>query len=420
VPTPPAGATIEKLVDDVDRRQRLRQHCGLLIGSVLLLIGFSNVNHSEGGFVALLAGALVLTLTARIKQRWEVPYRGHRIRFENSCLFGERLLIDGEVAARGGFCGRRELRGPIRQGEAAGAEVMVLIEAGLMRYRCRIFVEHPAPRPRPEAAPPAAAPARSRRRRVLLWVLLAVPLLLVLCCLLPIAVVRESRSVPRPARIVPKAKPARPRPGPAGWGEIIDPRGDSRLVMDQGLLSVTIPAGPLHHLHSLYNLDAPRLVQEVVGDFRVQVRVLPFAPPPKNSAAAPGQASFRAAGLLVWQDERNFLRLERGAVDVSKEKTAFIQAQRFINDGQVAAERPWPEEQGISYYQIERRGKNLHLRLSKDGQTWKDWKTIDDLPLPHRVKVGITAINTTNREFTAQFEKFEVMLSLIGGREPEE
>jgi hypothetical protein len=160
---------MKKLLDITDRKTRLLQQglmaaCGMLAGSVTVLL----LNGALPAFVAglLLTAALVLLVVAAgIKQRWEIEYRGHLIRFENSPVTGEKLYLDeGRVA--GGRIGMKvELRAPIRVGEGAGDTIVALVDAGLRDFRLRLFVETDALDSAHTAAlvqpgPPAASPRK--------------------------------------------------------------------------------------------------------------------------------------------------------------------------------------------------------------------------------------------------------------------
>ena len=60
------------------------------------------------------------------------------------------------------------------------------------------------------------------------------------------------------------------------------------------------------------NVLAPRVLRDVAGDFAAQVRVAAFErPKPKTSSNK--KHSYVGAGLLVWHDEKNFIRLLRAA-----------------------------------------------------------------------------------------------------------
>jgi hypothetical protein len=136
---------MKKLLDVTDRRVRLLQHVALLTSTILLVGGIASWDWGAVPRIAsvagVLVGALFVTLTAGIKQRWEIEYKGHRIRFENSAVTAEKLYIDEGLVARGGIGFKMELRAPIRVGDGAGEEIMVLADAGFIDFRVRMFVE---------------------------------------------------------------------------------------------------------------------------------------------------------------------------------------------------------------------------------------------------------------------------------------
>ncbi len=141
----PGSGTMEKLFEATDRQKRIVQGLFLLVGVIFGIFGVGYVALNPGtggtGVFFMLFGSANWLAAAWIKQRWEVIYRGHWIRFENSCYTAEALFIDGVKVAGAGFGIRRELRGVIERDEGAGDEIVVLSEAGLLSFRCRIFVE---------------------------------------------------------------------------------------------------------------------------------------------------------------------------------------------------------------------------------------------------------------------------------------
>ena len=134
-----------KLVDVTDRRVRRLQMAGVAGYATLLGIGVAMLSaESVPGLAAwgVLATALaLLAVVASVRQRWEVEYKGHRVRFENSAVLAERLFLDGGLVARGGVGKTIEMRAPIRVGDGAGEEIVALSDAGLGSVRLRLFVE---------------------------------------------------------------------------------------------------------------------------------------------------------------------------------------------------------------------------------------------------------------------------------------
>ena len=132
-----------KLLEEVDRRKRRLQHFAVAVGALLIVIGVASLETTSLGVsaVPVILGAVAIVVGARIKQRFEVEYKGHRIRYENGPLTGERLFLDEGLVAKATVGYRIELRARINVGDGAGDEIMVLSEAGLFSFRCRIFIE---------------------------------------------------------------------------------------------------------------------------------------------------------------------------------------------------------------------------------------------------------------------------------------
>lgn len=140
---------MRKILDVTDKRVRSMQViCMAISGS---LVGLSLALLPRGGASILpalllgLPGLAIFILAASLRQRWEIEYRGHRIRFENSPVTAEKLYIDEGLVARGGVGAKMELRAPIRVGEGAGEEVMALADAGFLQVRLRIYIENEDP-----------------------------------------------------------------------------------------------------------------------------------------------------------------------------------------------------------------------------------------------------------------------------------
>lgn len=71
---------------------------------------------------------------------WEVNYKGHRIRVENS-WFGEKLIVDDELQDEQiGYGCRSRLFGKIKSGEGQG-EIIKVSAGGTWTVACRIFID---------------------------------------------------------------------------------------------------------------------------------------------------------------------------------------------------------------------------------------------------------------------------------------
>jgi hypothetical protein len=104
----------------------------------------------------------------------------------------------------------------------------------------------------------------------------------------------------------------------AGWGTLTDPEGDCTVKAEKGKLSITVPGGT-HDLNAaLGGMTAPRVLREVEGDFTAQVKVTSEFDSGKMAANA-NTRPFVSAGLILWQNEKNYVRLERNAFWVDEQ-----------------------------------------------------------------------------------------------------
>ena len=108
--------------------------------------------------------------------------------------------------------------------------------------------------------------------------------------------------------------PPAPEGVPAGeWGTFISPLADCRFDHRErrGLLVV----GPGDHTLDIERntMTAPRVLRPVRGNFTYQVDISGIALPQSESIVI-GRNPFIGAGILIWNDRRNYIRLERAGV----------------------------------------------------------------------------------------------------------
>lgn len=155
-----------------------------------------------------------------------------------------------------------------------------------------------------------------------------------------------------------------------------DPRGFGQWSANQGYLQMNVSSG-VDLWHGL-NFDAPRLVQNLSGDFSITTR-MPVTPQLREHG-----------GLLVWRHRGAFVRLEK-----TSGPHAFA--------GDVRFERHYP-----GGYQLVGRGaglinvKQLYLRLERRGNTFSGFASEDGIhwlscgstvsPMLDPVQVGVHAL----------------------------
>lgn len=198
------------------------------------------------------------------------------------------------------------------------------------------------------------------------------------------------------------------------WGTLRDPLNDTRVEFEGGKLTMTVPPG-LHDINpTLGGMKAPRLLQEVAGDFTLEVTVTgEFAPGPK--AAAEGLPSFHGAGLSLWVDDKTYLRLERNAWwnPGQGAYVCYTPLYEIFNAG-----RPEPTNPGVgtpaffggdtTRFRLERSGQYLTTAHSADrGATWRAVPRVA-ATLPNKLFVGVGAVSTSAEPFVVVFEDFKL------------
>lgn len=196
-----------------------------------------------------------------------------------------------------------------------------------------------------------------------------------------------------------------------GWGEFVDPKGDCRITASAKTLEIEVPA-TLHDLNPRNGaLSAPRILQEVTGDFAVKVRVTaPLRPGARSTA--PRSLPFQSAGLLVWGDDKNYVRLERNAWSTRNGPRCYAPLLEVFAGG--VDQRTNPRNTTVDYFGtpattlvLVREGDWLSAHVSHDGNEWEVVKNVR-ARLPERVHVGVAVINTSDGPITAKFDEFEL------------
>jgi hypothetical protein len=122
---------------------------------------------------------------------------------------------------------------------------------------------------------------------------------------------------------------------------------------------------------------------------------------------------FTGAGLLVWQDDKNYLRLERNRFWTEPNKSAcFPPLLEYFEDGEYQNTDPEVTQEPFfkeawTYLRLERRGDNIKANYSDNGKDWTEVKKITT-KFAAKISVGVAAINTSDNSFTAEYEEFKI------------
>ncbi len=206
-----------------------------------------------------------------------------------------------------------------------------------------------------------------------------------------------------------------------GWGTATDIGGDCTFRSEAGKLLVTVP-GKVHDLSGNYphwiGRKAPRILQEMDGDFEVQVRVR-GAFDPGNEPAIPRHSAFNGAGLLLWDKETNYLRLESNVWKRSDGVPySYNPLFEYWKDNRVVisspGQDPWIGGEGV-YHKLVRKSDIVTAFFSRNGTVWIEMRS-GKVEFPKKIQVGIAAINTSKKPFTVEFSEFKLTKLVVSNQ----
>lgn len=187
------------------------------------------------------------------------------------------------------------------------------------------------------------------------------------------------------------------------WGKAIDPDGDCRLTAEAGALTILVP-GPAHDLSvELDRMNAPRVLRPVSRDFEITVKVDgSFAP---GRPTIPTRAAYQGAGLLIMQDESNYIRLERAVF--KRSGRSFHYANFVVRaDGRrvrmgLASDLPLASDKS-TWLRVRRQGQAILGAVRQGDGPWRKLPS-KLMTLPQQVEVGVVAINASDSPFSPRF-----------------
>ena len=191
-----------------------------------------------------------------------------------------------------------------------------------------------------------------------------------------------------------------------GWGTVTNPDGDCTFKTGTGRLIVSVPGGN-HDLDPRpeYQVNGPRVLQDVEGDFAVEVRITGTILPEKDMELPCKNLAFRAGALLVWQDADNFLRLDNAGMIKDGKPITFAYFHAY-KDGKLTASQGPPLNAEPMVLRIERKGDRFTTSAHQGAVVKKmpavTWKT------PAKLQVGIGAVNVSRQDLHAVFEDLKI------------
>lgn len=194
------------------------------------------------------------------------------------------------------------------------------------------------------------------------------------------------------------------------WGVVVDPVGDCKFSLNQKVLSITVP-GEYHDLWPTGGkVNAPMVLQDVAGDFTVEVTVrdVTQAQPGTMIAGLNSKSVFHAGTLMIWQDSKSFARFDRS--DMHKDGRAFNTCywQAYKAGERKALESRLVKNQP-THLRLQRRTGSVVASYSEDdGKSWQSFPELS-ITFPDKIKVGVAALNNSTDVTKARFADFQLL-----------
>jgi regulation of enolase protein 1 (concanavalin A-like superfamily) len=193
-----------------------------------------------------------------------------------------------------------------------------------------------------------------------------------------------------------------------GWGRVIDPWRDCDVALDRydDRLRIQVPGTP--HVLSAevpeHPMNAPRVIRGVRGDFTADVHVLGRLEP--GPTRTTHYDPYHGAGLIVWQDPSNYLRLERAVGFIKGRDHPYINYELRAG-GLLAVSRGFTVQEGSLFLKLRRQGESFSAWYSHDRHRWIKLGRVD-ATFPQRVEVGVVAVNSSTQMLSAELEMLNV------------
>ena len=192
-----------------------------------------------------------------------------------------------------------------------------------------------------------------------------------------------------------------------GWGTIDDPDHDCQFEAASGSLRITVP-GTLHDLSAeIGKLNAPRILREVEGDFLIDVRVEGGFRPAGPCTRA-NSLPYLGAGLLVWFDDKNYIRFERAALERNGKNEPYVNFELRREGRREGGGMVVPE--AAAYLRLERRGDQVVVAHGPDGIQWAAPRALP-VSLPRTVRMGVAAVSSSAQPFAARLDSLRLLVT---------
>lgn len=187
------------------------------------------------------------------------------------------------------------------------------------------------------------------------------------------------------------------------WRFVDPAKGSSYdLTSKPGFLAISTVNPPDRDIYTVKNNDGPRMVQSATGNFDVETKVFAIT-----------NIFVRSAGILIWKDEKNFLRIERASRPY--QEVMFVgmiagvwsmKAPEITNPGAIVH---LSSNIDTTCLRISRVGNKFSGYYSLDGKSWIHVADIN-LVVTDPIDIGPYIVNCYDSgSFIAYFDYFRMV-----------
>jgi S1-C subfamily serine protease len=186
-----------------------------------------------------------------------------------------------------------------------------------------------------------------------------------------------------------------------------------KLRPHAGGLTIELPAGqPMINAPQFRMFNAPSALTKVDGEFVASVQISnDFDPGSTTIASASGRKfpiTFQGAGLLIWQDPKNFIRLERckgSDGNIGQIHRILVEIYKDGREVGLYYSKPIPERPVL--LAAHRKGTSIQLLFAEPPNKLTVFKEVA-LDFENSVMVGLAASNLSKQPLTAKFERYSL------------
>jgi regulation of enolase protein 1 (concanavalin A-like superfamily) len=176
-----------------------------------------------------------------------------------------------------------------------------------------------------------------------------------------------------------------------------DPSGGSTvdLTANSGFLRITTTSPPYRDLYKPISTNAPKLMLSTSDNFVVETKVMTVT-----------DQEWESAGILIWKDSNNFLRLDRAVGASNSQRIVFIMSK---DGGWDPIDVVLSSNLNPTFLKITRSGNVFSGYYSSNGL---DWISIGEksFPASDPIDVGLDVVNVYHEGiFFADFDYFRVI-----------